>query len=116
MQIVLVLLILAVLVVVTLAGILVGSLLLGGMLAATKRARIMAPVFLVVVPASAVGALAGGVLVGYFAVQANDNLVFLGPLGGLIIGGAAGLSVGTAGALFCWWRISRKKLPEVAGA
>ena len=109
MQIMLVLVILAVLAVVTLGGILVGSLLLGGMLVASKRARLIAPVFLVVAPAAVVGALAGGIVVGYFAVRADENLVLFGPLGGLIAGGAAGLSVGTAGALFWWWRISRAK-------
>jgi len=109
------LIILAILTIVTLAGILVGSLLLGGMLAASKRARLVAPVFLVVVPASAIGALAGGVLVGYYSVKANDNLALLGPVGGLIAGGAAGLSVGTAGALFWWWRISRGARADVGG-
>jgi len=114
MQIMLVLLVLAVLTLVTLAGIFVASLLLGGMLAASKRARLLAPVFLVVVPASAVGALIGGALVGYFAVQANSALIFLGPVGGLLAGGAAGLSVGTAGALVWWWRISRRNRQEIA--
>jgi len=57
--------------------------------------------------------LVGGILVGYFAVRANDSLVLLGPLGGLVAGGAAGLSVGTAGALFWWWRIARMNREEI---
>jgi hypothetical protein len=122
MQIMAALFILALLILVTLIGVLIGSLLLGGMLGATKRARIIAPIFLVVIPVSVVGALAGGILIGYFAVKANDNLILLGPLGGIIAGGVAGLAVGIAGALFWWWRISRanrrtkdsrNKLPNV---
>ena len=107
MQIFALLIILAALVLVMLAGIFIASLLLGGMLFASQHGRLIAPVFLVVVPASAVGALVGGVLVGYFAARANDSLVFAGSFGGLVLGGAAGLSAGTAGALFWWWRLSR---------
>ena len=112
MQVFLVLLVLAVLVLVTLVGITISSLLLGGMLAATERARILAPVFLIVVPSTAIGALVGGILVGYLAVEANESAIFLGPLAGLIAGGAAGLSIGTAAALFWWWRKSRSRRVE----
>jgi hypothetical protein len=114
MPIMMMLLILAILVIVTLAGIFIGSLLLGGMLSASKMARLLAPIFLVVIPASAVGALTGGILVGYFAVKSNGDYVFVGTLGGLFAGGAAGLSVGTAVALFWYWRISLKNRKEAS--
>jgi hypothetical protein len=107
MQIFLVLLILAALVLITLAGVFISSLLLGGMLAASKKAQLLTPIFLVVIPAAAAGALLGGIVVGYFAIKANDNLILLGPLGGLIAGGAAGLSIGTVGALIWWRKIAR---------
>jgi hypothetical protein len=107
MQIVLVLVVLAAAVLAMLGGVLVGSLLLGGMLSATKRARVFAPLFLLVIPGTVAGSLAGGIFIGYWAVKANENLIVLGPLGGLVVGGASGLGLGVAGALFWWWRMSR---------
>src|SRR5947207_7532428 len=108
MAIVLVLLLLAVAALVTLAAILVGSLVFGGILVATSRARFLAPIFFVLIPSMVITTLLGGVIVGYFAVRTNENLIFLGPIGGLVLGGLIGLSVGLAGALFWWWRISRR--------
>ena len=107
MPIVIILLILAIAVLVTLGAILVGSLIFGGILLTTARARVLVPIFFVLVPVTVVGALVGGATVGYFSVRANENLIFLGPLGGLILGGITGLAVGLAGALFWWSRISR---------
>jgi hypothetical protein len=108
MQIMLLLVILAVLVVVTLFGIFIGSLLLGGMLSTSKVAKWLAPIFFIVVPMAAMGALAGGVLIGYLAVSADERLILIGPVGGLITGGASGLSVGTVIALLWWRRIARQ--------
>jgi hypothetical protein len=107
MAIALVLLILAVSVLVTLAAIISGSFIFGGVLLATARARVLVPIFFVIVPNTVVGALVGGVTVGYFLVRSNENLIFLGPLGGLVIGTIIGFTVGIAGALFWWWRMSR---------
>ncbi len=108
MQIIVILLILAAAALVTLGAILVSSLVFGGILVATSRARVLVPIFFVLVPSTVISSLLGGVTVGYFAVRANENLIFLGPLGGLILGAVTGLSVGLAGALFWWWRMSRR--------
>jgi hypothetical protein len=107
MQIVLILLVLAAGVLLTLGAVFVGSLIFGGLLLYAKRAQIFVPIFFLIVPAMILGSLAGGIIVGYFAVRANENLIFLGPLGGLIIGGALGVSLGLIGAIFWWRRISR---------
>ena len=115
MQIVLVLLILAAAVLLTLGAVLVGSLVLGGVFLCTKRARVLVPIFFLIVPVTILGSLAGGVIVGYFSIRANENLVFLGPLGGLVAGGTEGLLFGLAGALLWWLRISRaSKRPNEA--
>ncbi|HME89115.1 MAG TPA: hypothetical protein VKE30_07900 [Chthoniobacterales bacterium] len=66
------------------------------------------PIFFVLIPSAVVSAVLGAVAVGYFAVRANENLIFLGPLGGLIVGAVVGLAVGLTGALFWWWRMSRR--------
>lgn len=107
MQIILVLLILAAAVLLTLGAVLVGSLVLGGVFLCTKRARVLVPIFFLIVPATILSSLAGGVIVGYFSIRANENLVFLGPVGGLLAGGVAGLFLGLAGALIWWVRIAR---------
>jgi hypothetical protein len=107
MQVIVILLILAAAALVTLGAILVSSLVFGGILVATSRARVLVPIFFVLIPSTIVSALLGGVTVGYFAVRANDNFIFLGPLGGLFLGGVTGLAVGFGGALFWWWRMSR---------
>jgi hypothetical protein len=115
MAIVLVLVIMAAAVLLTLGAVFVGSLIFGGLLLCTKRARIFVPIFFLILPATILGSLAGGVILGYFAVQDNENLIFLGPLGGLIFGGVVGLSLGLLGALFWWWWISRAgKRPNTA--
>jgi hypothetical protein len=107
MQIVLVLFILAAAVLLTLGAVLVGSLILGGVLLCTKRIRALVPIFFLIVPATILGSLAGGIIIGYFSIRANENLVFLGPVGGLLAGGVAGLLLGVAGALIWWFRIAR---------
>jgi hypothetical protein len=107
MQIVLVLFLFAAAVLLMLGAGLVGSLILGGVFLSTKRARALAPIFLLIVPATITGALAGGVIVGYFSIRANESLLFLGPVGGLLSGGAAGLLLGLAGALIWWLRMAR---------
>jgi hypothetical protein len=107
MQIVLVLLVIAAAVLVTLGAVLLGSLIFGGLLLHAKRARVLVPIFFLIVPATVLGSLAGGAIVGYLAIRANENSVFLGPLGGLAIGAVAGLLIGLAGAVFWWRRISR---------
>jgi hypothetical protein len=107
MQIVLVLLVIAAAVLVTLGAVLVGSLIFGGLLLRAKRARVLVPIFFLIVPATSLGSLAGGVIVGYLSIRANENLVFLGPLAGLAIGAVAGLLFGLAGAVLWWRRIFR---------
>jgi hypothetical protein len=107
MAIVLVLLVIAAAVLLTLGAVFVGSLIFGGILLTTKRARVLVPVFFLIVPATLVGSLAGGVIIGYYSVRANENLIFLGPVGGLIAGGISGLLLGLGGALLWWWRMSR---------
>jgi hypothetical protein len=91
-----------------LGAIFVSSFVFGGILMATSRARFLVPVFFVLIPCTMVSTLLGGMIVGYFAVRANENLIFLGPLGGLILGGIIGLAVGLIGAVFWWWRMSRQ--------
>jgi hypothetical protein len=117
MQIVLVLIVIAAAVIATLCAVLVGSLIFGGLLLTNKRARVFAPIFFAIVPATVLGAAAGAVIVGYLLVRANDNLIFLGPLGGLVAGGVTGFALGLAGALFWWWRLSRNtnRPNQVAG-
>jgi hypothetical protein len=107
MAIVLVLIVIAAVILLTLGAVFVGSLIFGGILLTTKRARVLVPVFFLIVPATLLGSLAGGVLIGYFSVRANENLIFLGPVGGLIVGGVAGLLLGLGGALLWWRRMSR---------
>jgi hypothetical protein len=108
MAIVLILLLLAIAAITTLAAILVGSFVFGSILLATSRARVLIPIFFVLIPVTVVSTLLGGVTVGYVAVRVDENFIFLGPLGGLIIGGVVGVAVGLAGALFWWWRMSRR--------
>ena len=107
MAIVPVLLVIAAAILLTLGAVFAGSLVFGGLLSCAKRTRILVPIFFLIIPATVLGSLAGGVIVGYIAIRANENLVFLGPLGGLIIGGVVGLSLGLAGAAFWWWRVLR---------
>ena len=104
----LILLLLAVAAVMTLGTILVGSILSGGILVATSRARVLVPIFFVFIPVTIISTVIGGVAVGYFTIRADENLILLGPLGGLIVGGLAGIAVGLAGALIWWWRMSRR--------
>jgi hypothetical protein len=107
MAIVLVLLVIAAGVLLTLGAVFVGSLIFGGILLATKRARVLVPVFFLIVPATLIGSLAGAVIIGFYSVRANESLIFLGPVGGLVIGGIAGLLLGLGGALLWWLRMSR---------
>jgi hypothetical protein len=108
MQIVLILLLLATAVLAVLVALLVGSLALGGLLLIFKPVRVLAPLFLLVVPAAVLGSLAGGVFVGYSAFKYDENLVFLGPLGGLVLGGIAGGALGLLGAMLWWWLAARR--------
>ena len=107
MAIVLILIAIAAAIAVTAVAILVGALITGWLLSRTRRGRVFGPIFFIIIPAMVVGSIAGAVIVGYFAVHANENLIVLGPLGGLGIGGLVGLSFGLAGALFWWRRNSR---------
>lgn len=105
MQIGLVLVLLGLLVIGALLAVFVGSLLLGGVTVATGRLRILRPLVFVVVPCSVVGALAGAVTVGYVAVRANESLILLGPVGGLLLGATAGALFGCGGAAIWWYRM-----------
>lgn len=88
MQIVLVLIVLAAAVLFTLGAVLLGSLVLGGVLMCFKPTQALIPLAFLIVPANVLGSLSGGVIVGYFSVRANENLLFLGPLAGLVAGGS----------------------------
>lgn len=120
MQIVLILLLLATAAVGVLIALLVGSLALGGLLLIFRPVRVLAPLFLLVVPAAALGSLAGGVFVGYSAIKTDEHLLLLGPLSGLFLGGIAGGALGLLGAMLWWWlaarrasrRIERDQLPQ----
>jgi len=107
MQIILVLLFLAAVAVLALLGTLTISLLVGVILSRFPKAKAIAPVFLTIIPAGAIGALAGGVGIGYLAVRHNEHLILLGPLGGTIIGGVVGLTLGT-GLAGAWWHRRNK--------
>lgn len=113
MQIVLVLLLLAMVAVLVLTGAFVVSLIIGVVLSRLPRAKLFAPIFLLIIPSAAVGALTGGIVIGYFAVQYDDHLIFLGPLGGSMIGAGIGLIVGATLATI-WWlrRKTRQQLPS----
>lgn len=77
------------------------SLFAGGLLSRRKLPKALTAIFLFAIPAGALGAAAGAVAIGYLAVQRNESLILLGPLGGLIIGGIGGLLGGArAGALW----------------
>ncbi|MGI8966855.1 MAG: hypothetical protein ACR2H1_12320 [Limisphaerales bacterium] len=106
MAIVLILLVMAAAVLLTVGAVFVGSLLFGGFLLCTKRARVLVPIFFLIVPATVLGSLAGSVIVGYFAIRSNENLIFLGPLGGLVVGGIIGFLLGLVGVAFWWGRIA----------
>ncbi|HMK76187.1 MAG TPA: hypothetical protein VK568_08410 [Thermodesulfobacteriota bacterium] len=116
MQIVLVLLFLAAVAVLALSGTLTISLLVGVLLSRFPKAKPIAPVFVSIIPAGAIGALAGGVGIGYIAVRYDEHLVFLGPLGGIIIGGLIGLIVGTGLAGTWWYRRKRAQQNSPANA
>jgi hypothetical protein len=109
MQIMLVLFLLAVAGVLGLGGAFVISLVVGIVVSRTGGGKPFAPIFLLMIPSAAIGALSGGVAMGCWAVQHNDNLILLGPLGGIVIGGAIGLLAGTTLAAI-WWLC--KKTPR----
>ena len=112
MQIVIVLLLLVVAVVLALVGAFSISLLLGVVLSRFPKAKPFAPVFILIIPCVAIGALSGGAGIGYLAIQHDENLTFLGPLGGIIIGGVVGLLVGTGLAVI--WCSRRKQAQKDA--
>ena len=58
-------------------AIMIGSLLIGGILYTLKRARILLPVFLIIIPTATLGSLVGGLFIGSFLARANDHLIFL---------------------------------------
>jgi hypothetical protein len=105
-QIIALLVVIWALIVATLAAVIVAALIVGGMLSTYPRARAFVPLFLIVIPATAIGALFGGLAVGILSVRVDDALVLLGPLFGLILGGAAGLAVGLVLALVQWRRMA----------
>ena len=107
MQVILLLLFLAAVTVLTLLGTLTISFLMGVVLSRFPKAKAIAPIFFIAVPASAIGALAGGIGIGYLAIRYNEHLIFLGPMGGIIIGGVVGLTVGTGVAGIWWLRRSK---------
>jgi hypothetical protein len=108
MQIILVLFLLGIIALLALVGSLFISLILGIVLSCFPRAKPVAPVFLLIIPSVAIGALFGGVGIGYFAVQHDEHLIFLGPLGGIVIGGIVGFLLGLGLAIIWWFR--RKKV------
>jgi hypothetical protein len=103
MAIVVVLVVMALAVAVGLVVLFVGSLVAGALLSRTRLPRVLTAIFLFAIPAGALGAAVGVIGIGYLAVQRNENLIFLGPLGGLVVGGVAGL-LGGAGAGALWAR------------
>ena len=112
MFIVLILLAMAIAVLLAIGAIMIGSLLIGGILYTLKRARILLPVFLIIIPTATLGSLVGGLFIGSFLARANDHLIFLGPVGGFIAGGVGGLLLGLSGAAWWWWRMWRPTVPK----
>ena len=96
MFIMVVLLVLAVAVTGGLAFAFVTSLVLGVVLSRTKTPSLLSAIFLFAIPGAVVGAAVGAIVIGYFAVQANQSALVLGPLAGLLVGGIAG---GGSGAI-----------------
>ena len=111
MQIVLVLILLRSFALLVLIAFLLISLLVGIILYRLPKAKPVAPVFLFIIPSAAIGAITGGVVIGYLTVRYNEHFIFLGPLGGTIFGGLVGLLVGTGLSGICW--VLRKKSGRV---
>ena len=80
---------------------------MGIILSRFPKVKQIAPVFTLIIPFGALGALAGGVGFSYLAIEHDNSLVFLGFLGGIIIGGIVGLFVGTIFASI-WWFCMKK--------
>ena len=89
----------------------VTSLILGVVLTKTKTPSLLAAGFLFAIPGAVVGAAVGAVVIGYLAYQANQSAIVLGPLAGLLVGGAAG---GGSGAIagVAW---SKRRPPHSPG-
>src|SRR5690606_29763459 len=87
---------------------LVGTMLLGIGTAAFKQTRFVSPIFLLIVPSTLLGAVAGCFGLGYWLItRVNENLLLWGPLLGLLVGAAAGASFGTLVSALIWWRTLR---------
>ena len=109
MMIVLVLAAMVVIVVMACVGVAAGAVVVGVGAAWWGRTRVLAPVFLLVIPLAALGALAGCFGIGAYLVRHVDwNLVVWGPVLGLVLGGWAGglMGVGCSGVI--WWRAARR--------
>jgi hypothetical protein len=109
MQIIVGLIVLAVLLTVGLAAGILGSLVLGALLAGFAKTRPIAPILVAIVPLTMVGALSGGLGLGYLALQLNDSAVVIGAGAGLLLGAAAGFGLGVLAAALWWWRITRHR-------
>jgi len=108
MPIVLMLVALAALIVACLFGAFAVSLILGTVLTRSERGKRIAPLFLIVLPTSVIGAVVGGIGLGYLAYSLNESLIFLGPLGGVLLGGGVGLVLGAIVAVF--WSTKVRKV------
>ena len=102
MQIMLVLLCLYGLVTIIFLVIPIISLTVGGVLNTFPKTRTISPIFTTIIPATAIASLSGGYIIGYIAIEHNNNLVFYGPLSGMIFGGVLGFIIGSV-ISGLWW-------------
>ena len=109
MMIVLILAALAALVLIACVGVAVVTLVIGVGTVSFKQTRVVAPIFLLIIPLAALGALAGCFGLGAYLVKLNDNLLFWGPVLGLFVGGCAGGLLGVAVSSIIWWRAFRRR-------
>ena len=77
--------------------------------AAFKQTRLISPIFLVVLPATLLGALAGCFGLGYLLItRVGESLLLWGPFLGLMVGPGVGAAFGVAVSAFIWWRAGRR--------
>ena len=90
-------------------GAAIAALLIGVAAASFKQTKFIAPIFLLILPLAALGALAGCLgLGGYLIRHVNENLVLWGPAAGLFVGACAGGLLGLALSAGIWWRAFRR--------
>jgi hypothetical protein len=89
-------------------GVFVATLIAGVGLACVRQTRFLAPVFLLIIPLTALGAVGGAFGIGACLIRLNGDLLFWGPALGLVVGSIIGSATGSFFAAIIWWRAYRK--------